>query len=62
MRVLPGILFVLASCAGVSRGRQPVRTVYVSDCGHQVAVDQGANGNLYLKGTDIPFRYGENCG
>jgi len=37
------------------------RTVYVWDCGQQAAVDLHDNGSLYLKGTDIPFRYGENC-
>jgi hypothetical protein len=37
-----------------------VRTVYVWDCGQQVAADLHDNG-LYLKGTDIPFRYGEGC-
>ncbi len=59
-RVLAGLLLVVVGCAGAPRGR--VRTVYVSDCGRQVAVDQASNGNLYLKGTDIPFRYGESCG
>jgi hypothetical protein len=38
-----------------------VKTVYVQDCGEQVAVDLHRNGSLYLKGTDIAFRYGENC-
>ena len=50
----------LVACAGANR-HHFVRTVYVSDCGHQVAADLHSNRSVYLKGTDIPFHYGENC-
>ena len=61
--VLAG-MFLFAGCAAgrPSTRREDIRTVYVSDCGRQVEVDQHRNGSLYLKGTDIPYRGGENCG
>ena len=51
------------ACGGANRRVEPpsVRTVYVWDCGQQTEVDLRDNGSLYLKGTDIPFRYGESC-
>jgi hypothetical protein len=66
--------FALVACAGATEYRTApttqathasqattynARTVYVWDCGREVAVDLHGNNSLYLKGTDIPFRYGD---
>jgi hypothetical protein len=58
--VLGSALLVLAACGGANR-HHVVRTVYVKDCQQEVAADLHSNGSVYLKGTDIPFHYGENC-